>query len=118
NQNQPLNGRINHPATRISLDASSKYPSKLPQIEIQNPAHIIGKSTIQAMQSVVFHAFVGQVDAIIQQIKDDVEHDVTVIATGGLASLIASGSEAIDYVDPHLTLKGLALIYEKNKTER
>src|SRR5690625_151896 len=73
------------------------------------------KSTVEAMQSGVFYGFVGQVDGIIKRIKESVNKEVTVIATGGLASLIADGSEEINHVDKHLTLKGLQLIYEQNK---
>ncbi|HEX6593228.1 MAG TPA: type III pantothenate kinase [Bacillota bacterium] len=115
NEQKEYSGGLISPGISISMDALYKHASKLPKIEIEKPEHIIGKSTIQAMQSGVFYAFVGQVDGIIQQMKQYVKQNVTVIATGGLASLIASGAEYIDHVDPHLTLKGLALIYEMNK---
>ncbi|MBU5468676.1 type III pantothenate kinase [Virgibacillus sp. MSJ-26] len=115
NENEEYAGGIISPGITISMDALYKNASKLPKIEIESPKSIIGKSTVEAMQSGVFYGFVGQVDGIIKRIKESVNNEVTVIATGGLASLIADGSEEINHVDKHLTLKGLQLIYEQNK---
>ncbi|HLS09854.1 type III pantothenate kinase, partial [Lentibacillus sp.] len=83
--------------------------------EIQAPENVIGTSTVEAMQSGVFYGFVAQVDGIVNRMKHEMTTDPTVIATGGLASLIADASETIDYADKYLTLKGLHLIYKKNK---
>lgn len=117
NESKEYCGGLISPGITISMDALYKNASKLPKIEIESPVSIIGKSTVEAMQSGVFYGFVGQVDGIVRQIKDSVNKKVTVVATGGLASLIADGSKEIDYVDSHLTLKGLYLIYEKNKNQ-
>src|SRR5699024_3484244 len=103
NQQDEYSGGLISPGISISMDALYKYASKLPKIEIEKPEHIIGKSTIQAMQSSVFHDFVGQVDGIIKQINDDVDQDDSVSETDGLTSLGSSGLEAIYLVDPHLT---------------
>ena len=71
------------------------------------------------MQAGLYYGFVGQVDGIVAHIKEELQRpDVTVIATGGLAALIAEGSHSIDVVDPMLTLDGLLILYEKNKEEK
>ena len=71
------------------------------------------------MQAGIYYGFVGQVDGIVTRMKEELgEPNVTVIATGGLAALISSGSHTIDIVDPMLTLKGLLHLYEKNKDEK
>lgn len=114
NEHEEYVGGIISPGITISMDALYKNASKLPKIEIESPESIIGRSTVEAMQSGVYYGFVGQVDGIVKRIKDSVNKKVTVIATGGLASLIAGGSQEINHVDKHLTLKGLQLIYNQN----
>ena len=107
-------GGLISPGVTISMDALYRNASKLPRIEIEAPETIVGRSTIEAMQSGVFYGFVGQVDGIVKRIKDSIHKKATVIATGGLSALIANGSEQIEVVDPYLTLKGLHLIYKSN----
>ncbi|PAV28581.1 pantothenate kinase [Virgibacillus profundi] len=114
NDNKEYQGGIISPGINISMEALYSKASKLPKIEIQSPNQVIGSSTVEAMQSGVFYGYVGQVDGIVNRIKEDMNIKPTVIATGGLASLIAGESTTIDHVDPHLTLKGLYLIYQKN----
>lgn len=105
------------PGIKISMDALYSHASKLPKIEIEKPENIIGQSTVEAMQSGVFYGYVGLVDGIVNRIKKEAGNSPTVIATGGLASLIACGSETIDHIETHLTLKGLYVIYQKNKKQ-
>ncbi len=75
---------------------------------------IIGKNTVSAMQSGILFGYVGQVEGIVQRMKAQSNVTPKVIATGGLATLIAEESNVIDIVDPFLTLKGLKLIYKRN----
>ena len=107
-------GGIIAPGINISMDALYKKASKLPKIEIEAPESIVGTSTVEAMQSGVYYGYIGQVDGIVKRIKQEKETNPTVVATGGLAKLIANGSETIEHVDPYLTLKGLQIIYQKN----
>lgn len=108
-------GGLIAPGINISLDALYQKAAKLPKIEIEEPDHIIGRSTVEAMQAGVFYGYVGQVDGIVRRIHKEQGEDAKVIATGGLAKLIANASETIETVDPYLTLTGLAKIYEDNK---
>lgn len=114
-ENKAYHGGIIAPGIKISMDALYSFASKLPKIEIEKPKNIVGQSTVEAMQSGVYYGYVGQVDGIVNRIKEDMEVEPTVIATGGLAPLIARGSETIHHIEKHLTLKGLYIIYEKNK---
>ncbi|MFC4558573.1 type III pantothenate kinase [Virgibacillus kekensis] len=114
NKNEEYFGGLIAPGIHISMEALYSKASKLPKIEIQAPEHVVGSSTIEAMQSGVFYGYVGQVDGIVNRMKREMDSTPKVIATGGLAALISDASETIDYVDKHLTLKGLYLIYKKN----
>ena len=102
----------------ISMEALFQRASKLPRIELVKTPNIICRNTVSAMQAGIYYGFVGQIDEIVKRIKEELnEQNVKVIATGGLATLIAKSSSTIDIVDPMLTLKGLLILYEKNKNE-
>lgn len=117
-EEQAYCGGIIAPGIKISIDALQNKASKLPKIQIEEPDNVIGTSTVEAMQSGVFYGYIGQVDGIVRRIKAENSKNAKVIATGGLATLIAQGSETIDYVETHLTLRGLYLIYQRNKEKK
>ncbi|UCZ53328.1 type III pantothenate kinase [Bacillus shivajii] len=102
------------PGIRISSEALYNRASKLPRIEIAQGKDIIGKNTVDAMQAGLLYGYVGQVEGIVERMKQKAYKSPTVIATGGLAKLISSETEMIDIVDPLLTVKGLKVIYDKN----
>ena len=108
-------GGVITPGITISSDALFERAAKLPRVEIKRPLNVIGSSTVEAMQSGLYHGYVGLVDGILKRMIDELGGNVHVIATGGLAPLIATGSEFIEQVDETLTLEGLRLVYERTK---
>ena len=108
-------GGVITPGITISADALFERAAKLPRVEIKRPENVIGSSTVGAMQSGLYHGYVGLVDGILRKMIDDLGGSVRVIATGGLAPLIAKGSEFIQEVDETLTLEGLRLVYRRVK---
>ncbi|QRG67829.1 type III pantothenate kinase [Brevibacillus choshinensis] len=103
------------PGIGISTEALVSRAAKLPRIEIAKPANVVGRNTIAAMQSGIYYGFVGQVEGIVRRIVAEYGTEPRVVATGGLASLVANETECIHVVDPYLTMKGLRLIYERNQ---
>ncbi|WP_303855502.1 type III pantothenate kinase [Allisonella histaminiformans] len=104
------------PGIGISMEALFQRASKLPRIELTPASSVICKNTVSAMQSGIYYGAIGQVDGIVRRMKKEIGYkEIKVIATGGLADLIASQSETIDVIDPLLTLKGLYILFKKNR---
>ncbi|TYQ16835.1 UNVERIFIED_CONTAM: type III pantothenate kinase [Acetivibrio alkalicellulosi] len=109
-------GGVICPGIKISAEALFQKAAKLPRIEIVKPDTIIGRNTVASMQSGIIYGYVGKVDYIVRRMKKEMKEDnIKVIATGGLARLIASESETIDEINGLLTLEGLRIIYKMNK---
>ncbi len=111
-QGEYLGGVIT-PGIMISSDALFERTAKLPRVDIKRPQKVIGASTITAMQSGLYHGYVGLVDGVLRKMLSELGSSSRIIATGGLAPLIATGSELIELVDETLTLEGLRLVYER-----
>ena len=108
------------PGIRISADALFERAAKLPRVELEVPKTIICKSTVTSMQAGILFGYIGQVEYIVKKMKEEIKNsknkeEPLVIATGGLANLIAKQTDFIDIVDSDLTLEGLKILYEKNK---
>lgn len=109
-------GGVICPGIKISAEALFQKAAKLPRIDLSKPDTVIGRNTVASMQSGIVYGYVGKVDYIVKRMKKEMKEDnIKVIATGGLARLIASESETIDEINGLLTLEGLRMIYEKNK---
>jgi type III pantothenate kinase len=103
------------PGLMTCSDALFSRAAKLPRVEFKQPAAVIGSSTVAAMQSGLYHGYAGLVDTVLKRMIEELAATPRVIATGGLAHMIAPASEYIQEVDDMLTLEGLRLVYEHNK---
>ncbi len=104
------------PGMEISANALFARAAKLPRAEITRPPKAIGRNTVQSMQSGIVFGYAGLVDGLVRRLVSEMSRDeVSVIATGGLASLIEAESETVDEVDEFLTLEGLRLLHERNR---
>jgi type III pantothenate kinase len=104
-----------YPGVFVSLEALVNRASKLSSVEIVRPPNVIGRNTTQNLQSGMVFGYAGMVDTMVRRMRKELGEDARVIATGGLAGLIASETETIERVEPFLTLEGLRLIYERNR---
>jgi type III pantothenate kinase len=107
------------PGIEISVDALAQRAAQLRKVELIKPKSVIGKNTVEALQSGTIYGFAGQVDGLVSRISDELiatfNERPTVIATGGLAPLIFGVADSLDEHEPDLTLIGLRLIHERNK---
>lgn len=102
------------PGIGISTDALVQRTAKLPRIEVVSTDKVICRNTVESMQAGVFYGFVGQVDGIVARMRKELGCKAKVVATGGLAVIVAPATDAIDVVEPMLTLEGLRIIYDRN----
>ncbi len=108
-------GGVLAPGLQISADALFARAARLPRVEIAKPPKVVGRNTVHAMQSGIVYGYVGLVDGVVERILAELGFPCAVIATGGLASLIAPLSKTIDEVDSELTLVGLRILHERNR---
>ncbi|HEY5854704.1 MAG TPA: type III pantothenate kinase [Aldersonia sp.] len=112
-------GGVIAPGLEISMDALASQSAALRKVEIVRPRSVVGKNTVECMQSGAVFGFAAMVDGLVDRIRDDLPgfagKDVAVIATGDSAPLIIPESETIEHHEPDLTLEGLRLVYERNR---
>ncbi|NTW70779.1 MAG: type III pantothenate kinase [Eubacteriaceae bacterium] len=111
-----FNAGVTSPGIQISADALWSKAAQLPNIEIEKPKSILAKNTITSMQAGLVYGYIGQVEYIVRKMKEETGcFNAKVIATGGLAKIIFSETNSIDIMDPVLSLKGIKMIYDRNK---
>ena len=107
-------GGVIAPGINLSLEALHKAAARLPRIGIGRPQAVIGRSTVPAMQSGIYWGYVGMIEGLVARIQAEYEGPLKVIATGGLAPLLAEGTTVIGVIAPQLTLDGLRLLADRN----
>ena len=100
------------PGIEISVDALAARAAQLSKVEIVRPRSVIGKNTVEALQSGILYGFAGQVDGLVRRIESELGPLRAVVATGGLAPLVVAESETITHHEPHLTLIGLRMVFD------
>lgn len=108
-------GGVIAPGIGISAEALFERAAKLPRVDIVHPKGVIGKNTVASMQAGLFYGHLGLVDEIVRRMVKEMERDPVVIGTGGLAHLILAESETVQQIDPLLSLKGLQILYDRNR---
>jgi len=111
-------GGVTSPGIRTSANALWQQAAKLPEIEIRKPKNILAKDTVTSMQGGLVYGYIGQTEYIIRKMKEESGlGKINVVATGGLGKMIAKETSFINYYDANLTLKGLQIIYDKQKQD-
>ncbi len=113
-ENGDFEGGIIAPGINLSLSALHDAAAKLPRIAIKKPEQVIGRNTVEAMQSGIFWGYIALIDGLIKRIKQEDTRSFTVIGTGGVASLFEGASKQINHYDSHLTIDGLYQIWKRN----
>jgi type III pantothenate kinase len=106
-------GGIICPGPQISADALAQRAARLPRIDVRKPARVIGTNTVAAMQAGLFWGYVDMVEGLLRRMREELGGSAVVVATGGLASVVAPESQLIEHVDGDLTLRGLRLVWER-----
>lgn len=109
-------GGVIAPGINLSMEALHNAAAKLPRVAIQKPPRVVGKDTVGAMQAGVFWGYIALIEGLITRIKAERPEPLTVVATGGVASLFHGATDAIDHFDPDLTIRGLLEIWRRNRT--
>jgi len=108
-------GGVIAPGIQLSIEALNRAAAKLPKVSVKKPDHVVGKTTVEAIQSGMYFGYQSLIEGLVARIAEGLDQKPFVIATGGLAPLYAKNTEAIDLADDDLTLKGLVKIYKNEK---
>lgn len=107
-------GGVICPGVQISADALFQRAARLPRVDVRKPCEVIGTTTVGAIESGLYYGYVGLVEGLVRRMRDTLGGAAVCIATGGLASIIASEVSLIEHVDSDLTLQGLRMVWERN----
>ena len=108
-------GGVIAPGIEVSMEALTTRAAKLTKVDLVEPEQVIGKSTVECLQSGAVYGFAGQVEGIIAAVRGELGAEVKVVATGGLAEMIARHTSSVSAVDPHLTLRGIETILRRQR---
>ena len=108
-------GGVICPGPQISADALFQRAAKLPRIDVRKPERVIGRNTVASMQSGLFWGYVDMVEGLVRRMRHELGDNAVVVATGGLAVLVAPETRLIDHVDAELTLRGLRIVWQRNQ---
>jgi type III pantothenate kinase len=111
-------GGVICPGPQISADALFQRAARLPRIDVRKPERVIGRTTVASMQSGLFWGYVDMVEGLVRRMREELGGNTVVVATGGLAILVAPETSLIDHVDPELTLRGLRMVWQRNRPVR
>jgi type III pantothenate kinase len=111
-------GGVICPGIKISAEALFSRTARLPRVDIRKPARIIGTNTVASLQSGLYYGYLGLVDGILELLIAEMGEGTRVLATGGLAGLIGTGSKYIKHIEDFLTLDGLRIIWDRNSAEK
>ena len=104
------------PGVQISADALFQRAARLPRIDVRKPSHVVGRTTVGAMESGLFYGYVGMIEGLVRRMGDELGGNALCIATGGLATIIAPETSLIQHVDADLTLHGLRIVWDRNRS--
>ena len=108
-------GGVICPGVQISADALFQRAARLPRVDVRKPATVIGRTTVGSMESGLFYGYVGLIEGLVERIRGELGATAVCVATGGLADVISPGTPAIQHVDPELTLRGLRIVWDRNR---
>ena len=108
-------GGVITPGIGISADALFSRTARLPRVDVRKPPRVLATNTVNSVQSGLYYGYIGLIDGILERLIAELDGNVTVVATGGLAALMGGGSKYIREIDDLLTLEGLRIIYERNQ---
>jgi type III pantothenate kinase len=108
-------GGVICPGPQISADALFQRAARLPRIDVRKPERVIGRTTVGSMQAGLFWGYVDMVQGLVRRMRAELGGDAVVVATGGLAVMVAPETGLIDHVDPELTLRGLRIVWQRNE---
>jgi type III pantothenate kinase len=108
-------GGVITPGIGISADALFSRTARLPRVDVRKPPRVLATNTVNSVQSGLYYGYLGLIDGILERLLAELDGNVTVVATGGLAALMGGGSKYICEIDDLLTLEGLRIIYERNQ---
>jgi type III pantothenate kinase len=104
------------PGVQISADALFQRAARLPRIDVRKPRQVVGRTTVGAMESGLFYGYVGMIEGLVRRMSDELGGNALCVATGGLADIIAPETSLIQHVDADLTLHGLRIVWDRNRS--